>query len=63
MSISKASASALTIKQLIFICVLAVFSVLLSALVLFCFSRAKMTSDRFPYEFLSQVVPARSAQT
>jgi hypothetical protein len=63
MPISKAWAGTLTIKQLIFIAALAVFSVLLSALVLFCFSRAKTTSEGFPHEFLSPMAYAGSSQT
>jgi hypothetical protein len=62
MSISNTQAEAPTIKQLIFIGALAVVSVLLSALVLFCFSPAKATSEGFPYQFLSPVVYEGSVQ-
>lgn len=55
MSTTKDWSRTLTIKQLTFIVALAVFSVLLSALVLFCFSRTQAASESFPYEFLSMV--------
>ena len=63
MSISKASADALTIKQLICIGALAVFSILLSVLVLFYPSATKTTSRGFPYEPLSPIAYAGSART
>lgn len=62
MPTSKVWVAALSIKQLIFIGALAVFSVLLSVLVLFCFSRTTTTSDGPPYGFVSPVVYAGSAQ-
>jgi len=55
-SISKTQTEALTIKQRIFIGVLLIFSVLLSALVLFCFSPSRATSEALPRRHLSPVV-------
>ena len=62
MSISNTQAEALTIKQRVFIGALAVFSVLLSALVLFCFSLTKATSEALPCQHLSPAVYEGSAQ-
>jgi uncharacterized MnhB-related membrane protein len=56
MLISKAQRDALTIKQRIFIGALVLFSVLLSALVLFYFSPAKAISEALPCQHLSPVV-------
>jgi hypothetical protein len=62
MSISKTRTEALTIKQRIFIGALVLFSFLLSALVLFCFSPAKATSEALPCQHLSPVVYEGSVQ-
>ena len=56
MSISNTQAEAITIKQRIFIGVLAVLSILLSALVLYCFSPGRATSEALPYQHLSPAV-------
>jgi hypothetical protein len=53
MSTSNTQVGTITIKQRIFIAALAVVSVLLSALVLFCFSPAKATSEVLPCQHLS----------
>jgi hypothetical protein len=45
-----------TMKQRIFIGVLAVLSILLSALVLYYFSPGRATSEALPYQHLSPVV-------
>jgi hypothetical protein len=45
-----------TMKQRIFIGVLAVLSILLSALVLYYFSPGRATSEALPYHHLSPVV-------
>jgi len=56
MSISDTQAQAITIKQRIFIGALVVFSVLLSVIVLFCFSPARATSEALPCQHLSPAV-------
>lgn len=56
MSTSNSQEETITIKQRIFIGVLLIFSVLLSALVLFCFSPAGATSEALPRRHLSPVV-------
>ena len=53
MSTSNTQVETITIKQRIFIGVLLIFSVLLSALVLFCFSPARATSQALPFQHLS----------
>jgi hypothetical protein len=53
MSTSNTEVETITMKQRIFIAALAVVSVLLSALVLFCFSPAKATSEALPCRHLS----------
>lgn len=53
MSTSNTQVETTTVKQRIFIAVLAVVSVLLSALVLFCFSPAKARSEVLPFQHLS----------
>jgi|HubBroStandDraft_6_1064221.scaffolds.fasta_scaffold11238_7 hypothetical protein len=55
MSTSNPQIETITIKQRIFIAALAVVSVLLSALVLFCFSPAGETSEALP---CGHVLPA-----
>jgi hypothetical protein len=62
MSISNTQAEAITIKQRVFIGALVVFSVLLSALVLFFFSPARATSEALPCQHLSPVVYEGSVQ-
>jgi hypothetical protein len=52
-STSNTQVETTTVKQRIFIAALAVVSVLLSALVLFCFSPAKATSEGLPCRHLS----------
>jgi hypothetical protein len=56
MSTSNTHAEALTIKQRVFIGGLAVISILLSALVLFCFSPAEATSEALPCPHLPRAV-------
>ena len=56
MSTSNTQTEALTIKQRVFIGALAVISVLLSALVLFCFSPAETTSEALPCPHLPRAV-------
>ena len=56
MSTSTPQVGTITIKQRIFIAALAVVSVLLSALVLFCFSPGKATSEALPSGHLSPAV-------
>ena len=53
MSTSNTQVETTTIKQRIFIAALAVVSLLLSALALFCFSPAKATSEALPCQHLS----------
>jgi hypothetical protein len=55
MSTLNTRAEAITMKQRIFIGALLVFSVLLSALVLFCFSPARATSEAWPCQHLPAV--------
>jgi hypothetical protein len=55
-STSNTQVETTTVKQRIFIAVLAVVSVLLSALVLFCFSPSRATSEALPRRHLSPVV-------
>jgi hypothetical protein len=62
MSISNTQAEAITIKQRVFIGALVVFSVLLSALVLFFFSPARATSEALPCQHLSPAVYEGSVQ-
>jgi hypothetical protein len=52
-STSNTQVETTTVKQRLFIAVLAVVSLLLSALVLFCFSPAKATSEALPCRHLS----------
>ena len=56
MSTSNTQEETIPIKQRIFIGVLLIFSVLLSALVLFCFSPARGTSEALPCQHLSPVM-------
>jgi hypothetical protein len=56
MSTVNTQAEAITMKQRIFIGALVVFSILLSALVLFCFSPARATSEALPCRHLSPAV-------
>ena len=53
MPISNGQAGTITMKQRIFIGALVVISVLLSALVLSCFSPARATSEALPCQHLS----------
>jgi hypothetical protein len=62
MSISNTQGETSTMKQRIFIGVLAVLSILLSALVLYYFSPGRATSEALPYQHLSPVVYERSVQ-
>jgi hypothetical protein len=62
MSISDTQAQGITIKQRIFVGALVVFSILLSALVLFCFSPVRATSEALPCQPLSRAVYEGSAQ-
>jgi hypothetical protein len=56
MSTAKTQTEALPIKQRVFIGALVLFSFLLSALVLFCFSPANATSEALPCQHASPVV-------
>jgi hypothetical protein len=56
MSISNTQGETSTMKQRIFIGVLAVLSILLSAVVLYYFSPGRATSEALPYQHLSPVV-------
>jgi hypothetical protein len=62
-STSNTQVETTTVKQRIFIAVLAVVSVLLSALVLFCFSPAKATSEVLPFQHLSLAMYEGSVQS
>jgi hypothetical protein len=56
MSIASPEAQILTMKQRVFIGFLGVLSVLLAALVVFCFSPAGETSEALPGQHLSPTV-------
>jgi hypothetical protein len=56
MSIASPQAEILTMKQRVFIGVLGVLSVLLAALVVFCFNPAEETSEALPGQHLSPTV-------
>ena len=62
MSISNTQGETITMKQRIFIGVLAVLSILLSALVLYYFSPGRATSEALPYQHQSPVVYEGSVQ-
>jgi hypothetical protein len=62
MSIST-QAESITTRQRVFIGALVVFSILLSALVLFYFSPAKATSEALLYQHLSPAVYEGSVQS
>ncbi len=62
MSISNTQAEAITIKQRVFIGALVVLSILLSALVLFCFSPTKEIGEALPCQHLSRAVYEGSVQ-
>jgi hypothetical protein len=62
MSMSNMQGEAITMKQRIFIGVLAVLSIFLSALVLYYFSPARAISEALPYQHLSPVVCEGSVQ-
>lgn len=62
MSISNTQGETITMKQRIFIGVLVVLSILLSALVLYYFSPGRATGEALPYQHLSPVVYEGSVQ-
>jgi hypothetical protein len=62
-STSNTQVETTTVKQRIFIAALAVVSVLLSALVLFCFSPGKATSEALPYRHLSPAMHEGSVRS
>ena len=62
MSISNTQAETITMKQRIFIGVLVVLSILLSALVLYYFSPGRATSEALPCQHLSPVAYEGSVQ-
>jgi hypothetical protein len=62
MSISNTQGETITMKQVIFVGVLAVLGILLSALVLCYFSPGRATSGALPYQHPSPVVYEGSVQ-